>query len=281
MFLTATAEAASQPGWLDFLIAGATGGLAVKLLDVLYQEVRRRGERKSTVEEFVQTQVDPILKAADELVGKIYSLSQEDFASLPRRLERDNARNPENLDLASVLFLFAQFWATIEILRRDSVYVRLASSTSGRKLTKFLACLESRKVRALVRARQRAVGESLIEIDRTKIRPMGFARFVADLSGESTLTDWIEPLVDLLTGAAHGSRSEQSENKQRLLQYVLVLHAMIDDLDEGHTTTRERPPLTTKLSPATRRDLRHRVFAVYLPFVEKPERYWRHPRPGA
>lgn len=276
--LAAATETASDAGssWLRPLIAGAIGGLTVKAADIAYQEIQRRREKGTTIEEFVQTQLDPVLKAADELVGKVYSLTSEDYKTIPSALDTKNRQARENIDLANVLYLFGQFWATVEILRRESIYVRLAESPSGKKVTKFLDCLESRQVRIVVRARQRAIGELLIVVDREKLRPMGFSEFMTALSGAINLSEWLDPLRELVVNAKHGSRTERPAATQRLLQYTLVLQALIDDLDPGHTTTSTRPPLTNKLTPKTAKALRYRVFPVYLSFVQDDARYWRH-----
>jgi hypothetical protein len=276
LLLAATETAGeTDPSWLEPLVAGAIGGLVVKGADIAYQEIQRRREKKSTVEEFVQTQLDPLLKAADELVGKVYSLTGEDFKTIPPHLDKNDRRTHQNIDLANVLYLFGQFWATVEILRRESIYVRLAESPSGKKLTKFLDCLESRPMRMVVRARQRAVGEMLIVADRGKLRPMGFSEFMVALAGGTGLSEWLDPLTDLVVKAKHGSRTERPVKTQRLLQYALVLHALIDDLDPEHTTTSKRPPLTSRIPPRTAKALRYRVFPVYLPFVRDSARYWR------
>ena len=42
----------------------------------------RRSERKITSERFIDEHLDPLLKSADELVGKLLSLAQEDFQSI-------------------------------------------------------------------------------------------------------------------------------------------------------------------------------------------------------
>ena len=44
-----------------------------------YQEVRRGSERRRTARRFVDEHLDPVLKAADELVGKLRSLAMADF----------------------------------------------------------------------------------------------------------------------------------------------------------------------------------------------------------
>jgi hypothetical protein len=262
----------SQPAWWQLLIAAIGGGVIVKLLDVLYLEIRRVLERRTTVEDFVQSKLDPILKAADELVGKVYALAQEDFLSITDRLS-PSVRDDRDINLSSTLYLFVQLWGTIEILRRESLYVRLASSPSGGKLTGFIRCLESRRVRLVVRARQRALGESLIVDGPRGLRLMGYSEFMTLLSRDKVVEAWIMPLAEQLIETKHGSREGQKSRRQLVLQYALILHAMIDTLDSAHTTTKDRPPQTTKLAPLTQRGLRSRVFPVYLSFVKEIGRY--------
>ncbi len=59
---------ADQIGLLRLLGAGLLGALLVKLLEIGYQEMRRGSERRRTARRFVDEHLDPVLKAADELV---------------------------------------------------------------------------------------------------------------------------------------------------------------------------------------------------------------------
>ena len=68
-------------GWIDLLIAAIGGGVIVKLLDIAYQELRRHFDRSQSAKQFVNENLDPVLKAADELVGKLCSLAKDDFRS--------------------------------------------------------------------------------------------------------------------------------------------------------------------------------------------------------
>jgi hypothetical protein len=56
--------------WLKLLTAALGGGITVKLLDITYQEMRRLLERSQSAKRFVDEHLDPLLKAADELVGE-------------------------------------------------------------------------------------------------------------------------------------------------------------------------------------------------------------------
>ena len=88
--------------WLSPLIAGILGGLAVKIFDILYQEFRRRSESQDAAKQFVDEHLDPLLKAADELVGKLLSLAKEDFKSIQVSIHIRNM-------IMSVIFLVWSF----------------------------------------------------------------------------------------------------------------------------------------------------------------------------
>lgn len=77
----------------------------------------------------------------------------------------------------------------------------------------------------------------------------------------------VRPLYTLTTRMRH------TQERQRLLQYGAVLHALIDTLDPKHHVTGNRPGWPNKLTKNSRRALRFRVFSVYLPFVRTKEKY--------
>ena len=147
----------AETGWFELLAAALGGGITVKALDIAYQELRHRSERSRSAVRFVDEHLDPLLKAADELVGKLRSLAESDF----RRLhdipgDVDFLGSP---DFSSLLYLFGRFWARIEILRQQGLSVAMSRDERGKRLQSFLDCLESRRVRIVDRISQRAVGE--------------------------------------------------------------------------------------------------------------------------
>ena len=102
--------------WLDLLTAAIGGGLLVKALDVAYQEYKRRSESTRAATDLVNRHLDPVLKAADELIGKLRSLAEEDFRNLKPPTSKAASRDHAAIDLGSVLYLFAFFWANIKRL---------------------------------------------------------------------------------------------------------------------------------------------------------------------
>jgi hypothetical protein len=135
--------------WWQAILAGLGGGSIVKAVDIIYLEVRRRLEGSTTATRFVDEHLDPLLKATDELVGKLLALGKEDFLSL-RGLEA-NAQPADSNELGGLLFLFARFWAQIEIIKREGLSVAISQDERGRRLENFLDCLESTRVRLVDR----------------------------------------------------------------------------------------------------------------------------------
>lgn len=61
----------AEISWLQLAGVALGSGLTVKILDIGYQEARRYFEKTQTATRFVDEHLDPLLKAADELVGKL------------------------------------------------------------------------------------------------------------------------------------------------------------------------------------------------------------------
>ncbi len=259
----------SISSWVQFGTAAFVGGVIVKLLDWLQAELHRSSKAAAKAKVVVEDELDPLLKAAGSLGGKLRSLAVEDFVELAkfRQPTVGKAGNDET-DFANLLYLFGRFWAQIEILEIQSRYVRLAKNATGSRLLKFLNCLEARSVRLVERGWQRAFGGILLERRGEQVECMSFAEFLRRYRTEPGWCEWFEPLTQVLRTV--GERSK----RQRLLLYGVVLHALVDDLDPSHEIVHDRPPYPNKLSKRIRRDLRYKVFPVYLPFVAGHRKYW-------
>ncbi len=252
--------------WVQVIAGGMSGGFVVKLAEIVYQEIRRRGDKRQSSSRFIDEHLDPLLKAADELVGKLHSLGREDFRSFA---DVDGNAIYRHADLGSTAYLFGRFWAQIEILRQQALYVSISADERGRQLQAFLSCLESRRVRLIDRIAQRAVGETLLaESGVGTIHYIQFARMLDD----PDTAQWLQPLANLFMKSTH------TTERQQILQYCVVVRAMIDTLDPKHLVTRERPQISNKLSKQTWRDLNYRVFRTYLSFVPAHEKYIGRPK---
>ena len=143
--------------WYSFFSAALAGGIVAKLIDIVVDLVRSNIQIKRTAKNIVDAHLDPLLKSADEIVGKTRSLADRDFSALIKSKDKNEVLkvNPE---LLSLLYLYAQFWSRIEILRQESLGVSIANDQRGAILKEFLACLESQRIRLVDRVHQKAIG---------------------------------------------------------------------------------------------------------------------------
>lgn len=254
--------------WIDLLGAGFSGGLVVKAFDYIYQEYLRRSKERKSAKELLDQHIDPILKSSDELVGKIRSLSQSDFAALKK------AECPKDLEFEKwcpyldTIYLFAQFWSWIQILRIEGLFVNIGTDKRGRQLIGFFRALESTRTRLVARSWQRAMGETLMKETEKGFRTLTYPEFVNLFLTNEDFKRWYQPLVEIL------SRLNHTRDRQRFMTYGTIIHALIDTLDSEHHITRDRPGWANKLSKKSKRSLRYRVFKIYLPFVNKKSKYF-------
>ena len=68
--------------WSELALVALGGGLVagvlVKLMDIAYQVLSKRKERERQAKSFVAQDLDPLMKAVDEVVGKLRSLAERD-----------------------------------------------------------------------------------------------------------------------------------------------------------------------------------------------------------
>jgi hypothetical protein len=253
-----------EGGWLALLAAALGGGATVKFIDIVYDQLNRWRDRREVDAKAVDRNLESLLRATDELVGKLRSLGEQDFLPLRDR-EHDGLASE---GFASVVYLFVQFWSEVEIVRQRGLSVDVARSKRGRQTQSFFRCLESRKLRLIDRISQRAIGESALVDGRT----MNFVEYIRHYDDDPYTRRWAQPLIDIL------SKTKDTEARQVILQYLVVLHAMIDTLDPKHLVTRERPGIPNKLSAKSWKDLNYRVFKLYLPDLKQRHKYIGPPK---
>jgi hypothetical protein len=172
------------------------------------------------------------------------------------------------IELTLLSYYFANFWARIQILRQESLYVNLNSTEEGNRLQNFIRTLETKEVRLLDRALQRGIGESIITTENNgQLNTLNYFEFLEKYKKAERLGMWFEPLSIFLNDM--GNR----HSLQRTLIYGAIVHSLLDTIDSKHFYARKRPSWPNKLSKKNRKDLRLRIFNNYLPFVENPEKY--------
>jgi len=253
--------------WINLLGAGLSGGIVVKAFDYIYQEYLRRSKAKKSAKNLVDKHIDPILKSSDELVGKIRSLAQSDFIVLNKAQQPSDYEFEEWCPYLDIIYLFAQFWSWIQILRIEGLFVNIGADERGEKLLVFFRALESTKTRLVARSWQRAVGETLLKSTQNGLRTLTYPEFVDMFLTKKEFRRWYKPLIDVLTNLNH------TRERQRFLIYGIIIHSLIDTLDIKHLITRDRPGWANKLSKKSKRSLKYRIFKIYLPFVANYSRY--------
>jgi|GEM_PF-2026264 len=255
--------------WLELFSAALGGGAVVKLLEMVFgwkrEDHLQKKETKRDAKLLVNKHLDPILKAGDDLVGKLRWLAQNDFKELEGV---DYGQRPPELEVAAFLYLFAEFWARIQLLRREGIYVNLGVDDAGKKLLDFVRTLEERQTRLLERHAQRAIGDLMVVQNNPQPRVMSFHEFVTRLEADDATQNWFEPLIELM------SRLRYKKVRQKLLVYGAVVHALLDTLDSEGLVAEQRPGWGNKLSSSSRQELEKRIFATYLGFVEGAEKYF-------
>lgn len=244
---------------LTLFTAALGGGFVVKLLEVLYQDFKEWRVSRSDHSRDIDKNLAPLLRAADELVAKLRSLAEQDF--LPIR-EADLTKLDQP-GVGSVVYLFVQFWSEVEIVRFRGLSSQIAKSRRGRRTQAFLRCLESRPQRLIDRISQRAVGEAALIDSRT----MNYVEFMKSFDSDPYVRRWLAPLLKALEAL------KTADGRQKVLQYAVVVHALIDTLDKNRLVTRDRPAIPNKLNKRSKRDLHYRVFGVYLKFVRSRAKY--------
>ena len=252
--------------WSTLFTAATAGGIATKFADYLVDWIKAHRKEKKTAKAIVDSHLDPLLKAADEISGKTNSLAQRDFVPLSTRSANDPAQ-AFNPDLVGLAYLYAKLWSRIEILEKESLGISISNDARGRKLSKFIACLGSQKVRLVNRTHQKAIGEITTEVLQSGgLRTIGVVEFEKKIAKDAERI-WCGPLLQLL------SDTQAKATRQKLLVYGVVLHALVDTLDPDHHATHERPPYPNKLSEESKRRIKHLVFGEYLDGTGAINRY--------
>jgi hypothetical protein len=265
----------AEANWLQLFASSVGGGVVVKIFDYAREEYRRRRERSENAKDLLTKHHDPILKAADELVGHIRSLIISDFADFRGAAGTHRSLEVTALRRIAAIFYFIQFWGRVQLLRTESGTIAVAADPAGERLQKFIQHLESRAVRVVDRTWQRAAGEAILIPEGSSRRPMNLYEFTSQYKTNPDFRTWFSPLVQLLESTATDRKSGQ-----RVMKYGVVLLALIDTLDSKHVLSSRRDPWPNKLTKASRKQLLYGTFRQHLPFVKRPFTYIQETKKG-
>jgi len=256
-----------QPS-LQALIALISGGALWEGFKFIYPELKQPIASRIEAKKVLYKNVDPLLKSASELYGKLLSLAKEDFSTYINPSNSISVDPQHNKKY--VLYLFSQFWGQLEFLRLQSQYVSFSKIKKGRQLLKFIDTIESRKYRILDRSIQRVVGECLISGKDQKFRVMTLQEFLVQIDTlSSPLNKWI-PLLEQKLATVNNR-----ENRQEVLRFGIVVAALIRHFDPDFNVIRERPIYVNKLSAKSKMTIKNNLCRYYLPFLKEKSKYYQ------
>lgn len=252
------------PNWplISSLFGGCIAGVTVKLLDAFFNRRTKIADRKKIAEKFVSEHLDPVLKAADEFVGKLLALARQDFRSLHGVVANYKNFNSHE-DLRSLIYLMAKFWASADKFRNEGISMSIVDDERGKQFLGFLNCLTSSQIRIVDRMSIQAISEVVQSRDVGPPNVISYIDFCNLVERNIDVQRWLAPLFGVL------NRIQHTAVRQKVLKYGVIVHALIDTLDPHYRVSSEKPSYPERLSNKTRRDLVHRVFPIYLQSVER------------
>jgi hypothetical protein len=249
------------------IISFISGAFLWEFFKFLFPELKQYFLIKKRAKETFYNNIDMLLKASDQLYGKMLSLSKEDFMTFIDS-SKSSSKDPE-LNKIYIYYLFCNFWAQLEHLRIKNEYYSLIKIKKGKQLIKFIETFESRKYRILDRSTQRIIGEQLLIQNNQKFTFMSLNEFYYEFTNEkSQLYDCVKKLENKF------SEMNKSEVKQKVLVYGMIVSMMINNYDSKHTFIRERPLYINKLNQKSKEMIKHNLLEFYLNFVKKKEQYY-------
>ncbi len=195
-----TAAVALSGVWISTRSAKATARLQDELA-----ERREKQSKEQAVEEVMARYREPLLRAAFDLQSRVYNIVKQDFLGKyylnGRPAEREYA-------ITNSLFVFAEYFAWVEVLRRGVQFLDLGDVERNRCLTERLEAvtltlgddqLIPTPAFRLLRGQQRALGEVMVEEMPSGNRDdcgqcLGYATFIERLGKDPPFRRWFEPL---------------------------------------------------------------------------------------
>jgi hypothetical protein len=169
---------------------------------------------------------EPLIAAAYELQARIYNILCHQFVEIYINDKRAPKRNAA---ISSTLYVFAQFFAWREIIRREVQFLRFSDERKTRMLAQLLQDISETFLTGsygmqfmIWRVEQRGLGEAMAVEKSGKISCLGYASFV---QRRDSMRDWLQPIEQDLEDISDAGR-----DRLRAIQHLLCdLIAELDD----------------------------------------------------
>ncbi|KAF9074057.1 hypothetical protein BDP27DRAFT_1317925 [Rhodocollybia butyracea] len=206
------------------------------------EEKKRQASLRATFSKYH----DPLHLAADDLSVKLINIISYGFVhELAEHTYIGPNDDPgvQGYSVKHTSFVFAQFFAWVNILRRDTEFLRphTASGSAGADVIELLA-----RIRSVLRSGfhprfqiatgiQSAMGEIATTSDsldgKGQMRCIGFAAFCEKWATEPAFRTWFDPIVQGVRDLASQPK-DVADNRLLILQHLLS--DLIDVLDPEH-----------------------------------------------
>lgn len=172
---------------------------------------------------------EPLVDAAYELQSRLYNIIQLDFL---RRYYLDGDESEREYAISNTLYVFAQYFAWVEILRHEIQFLSFSEATRtravGDRLRAVVHAFQSDDpalgtALRIWRGEQRAIGERMMARSGDEVSCRGYAAFVE--RDDPTLARFLARLRSDLEGAAGTPPPPRARELQR------VLAALVRELD--------------------------------------------------
>ncbi|MGH3832124.1 MAG: hypothetical protein ACRDRS_17040 [Pseudonocardiaceae bacterium] len=228
------------------------------LVSVVFSRRAARAERLYAAEEIATRFREPLLQAAFNLETRIYNIVELDLFG--RFLGADSTESEREYAVANTMYVFAQYFCWLEILRRESQFVDPGNNQNNHAaIAGFEAVRETfadsigiqEKCFRIFRGEQRALGEVMLVpvAEPTPGAPrwecLGYAPFVHSLE-DREMARWFQTLREDI-GEASADVAKHDE-RLRLIQHRLMDIIDIVDPDARRVPARLRKRLAAPSS---------------------------------
>jgi hypothetical protein len=167
---------------------------------------------------------EPLLDASYELQARLYNILRLSFTE--KYIINENAGMQDSA-IESTLYVFAQFFGWIEIIRQEVHYLRFSKDQQTREIGRLLRDISETFLSdqyglqfMIWRVEQRGLGERMITASHGKMSCLGYASFIEQ---RATMKAWLEPFENYLAQLDDGGRQRLTELQHELLNLVKQL----------------------------------------------------------
>jgi hypothetical protein len=167
---------------------------------------------------------EPLIAASFELQSRLYNILRLSFVEKYIKAEETSKRDSA---LESTLYVFAQFFGWLEIIRREVQYLRFSRNRKTREIGQLIRDIgetflsDAYGLQFMIwRVEQRGIGERMVESADSQMKCLGYASFIEK---RSTMEEWLAPLGNDLENLQVGGGQRLTELQHMLVKLVRQL----------------------------------------------------------